>query len=210
MTSNIAESMNAAIKAARELPVATLLEYLRFLTQKWTYTNRNAAICTMTKLTSKAENNLRDNYAISLRMKASTSVTNVHDVQDGEKTFIVKLREKNCTCGRFQIDEMPCPHTLAILSSLHLDPYQYCSKFFTKENLLAMYDGVVYPMPSQNNWDIPTEIERIEILPPIGKIPAERPKKKRINGPLETINPSKCGRCDQRGHNRKTCRNLPK
>ncbi|XP_050208954.1 uncharacterized protein LOC126659644 [Mercurialis annua] len=210
MTSNIAESMNAAIKAARELPVATLLEYLRFLTQKWTYTNRNAAICTMTKLTSKAENDLRDNYAISLRMKASTSVTNVHDVQDGEKTFIVKLREKNCTCGRFQIDEMPCPHTLAILSSLHLDPYQYCSKFFTKENLLAMYDGVVYPMPSQNNWDIPTEIERIEILPPIGKIPAGRPKKRRINGPAETVNPSKCGRCDQRGHNRKTCRNLPK
>ncbi|XP_050211591.1 protein FAR1-RELATED SEQUENCE 5-like [Mercurialis annua] len=132
MTSYTAESMNAAIKAARELPVVTLLEYLRFLTQKWTYTNRNAAICTMTKLTSKAENDLRDNYAISLKIKASTSVTNVHNV--------------------FQIDEMPCPHTLAILSSLHLDPYQYCSKFFTKENLLAMYDGVVYPMPSQNNW----------------------------------------------------------
>ena len=34
LTSNIAESMNAANKAARDLPVATLIECLRCLVQK--------------------------------------------------------------------------------------------------------------------------------------------------------------------------------
>ncbi|XP_050207838.2 uncharacterized protein LOC126657220 [Mercurialis annua] len=209
MTSNIAESLNAAIKAARELPITTLLESLRCLMQEWSYANRNIAICTFTKLTNKAEHELRNHYASSLRMKASTSVRGLHSVEDGDKTFIVKLNERTCTCCRFQLDEMPCPHAIAILSKLHQEPYQYYSDFFTKENMLATYEGVVYPMPSQNNWDLPANVESVEVLPPIGAIPAGRPKK-RITGPNEIKKTNQCGRCKQRGHNKKTCKNIPK
>ncbi|XP_050222389.1 uncharacterized protein LOC126672482 [Mercurialis annua] len=159
MTSNIAESLNAAIKATRELPITTLLESLRRLMQEWSYANRNIAICTFTKLTNKAEYELRNHYASSLRMKALTSVRGLHSVEDGDKTFIVKLNERTCTCCRFQVDEMPCPHAIAILSKLHQEPYQYCSDFFTKENMLATYERIVYPMPSQNNWDLPVMLK---------------------------------------------------
>ncbi|XP_055960222.1 uncharacterized protein LOC130014995 [Mercurialis annua] len=210
MTSNIAESLNAAIKAARELPITTLLESLRRLMQEWTYSNRNIAISTFTKLTNKAEDELRNHYASSLRMKASTSVRGLHSVEHGDKTFIVKLNERTCTCCRFQLDEMPCPHAVAILNKLHQEPYQYCSNFFSKENMLATYEGIVYPMPSQNNWDLPANVESMEVLPPIGKIPAGRPKKRRIPGPHEPIKTNQCGRCKEKGHNKKTCRNIPK
>ncbi|XP_050217607.1 uncharacterized protein LOC126668457 [Mercurialis annua] len=101
MTSNIAEYLNAAIKAARELPIITLLESLRRLMQEWSYANTNIAICIFTKLINKAEHELRNHYASSLRMKASTSVRGLHNVEDGDKTVIVNLNERTCTCCRF-------------------------------------------------------------------------------------------------------------
>ncbi|KAM6580961.1 hypothetical protein CsatA_004735 [Cannabis sativa] len=66
MTSNIAESLNAANLAARELPITTLMESLRALIQQWTYTNRKKAQKTTTFLTPTAEKKLVDNFVDSL------------------------------------------------------------------------------------------------------------------------------------------------
>ncbi|XP_050217696.1 protein FAR1-RELATED SEQUENCE 5-like [Mercurialis annua] len=210
MTSNIAESINAAIKSVRELPIATLLEYLRVLVQEWSNKNRNLASYTMTKLTSKAEEALRDNYAISQRMKVIPSVTSIYSVEDGDKTLIVNLIEKTCTCCRFQKDELPCARAIAIFCKYHMDPYQYCSAFFTKENLVKIYEAIVYPMPSQSDWDETEESEAIEVLSPIGKIPPGKPKKQRMKGASKGRDKYKCSKCEKRGHNKKTCRNLAK
>ena len=68
MTSNIAESLNAAIVAVRELPVCTMLECLRALVQQWSWNNRKIANDTKTKLTSKHEMILNDNYIYSLKL----------------------------------------------------------------------------------------------------------------------------------------------
>ncbi|XP_050205775.1 uncharacterized protein LOC126655583 [Mercurialis annua] len=210
MTSNIAESINASLKAARELPISTLLEYVRRLVQEWTYKNRNIALSTGTKLTNRAENELRENYATSMTMKVIPSVTLIYSVEDGGGTMTVKLKEKECSCGRFQIDEIPCPHAIAVLTKFHLDPYQYCSQFFTKENFLKVYEAVVYPVPSKSEWDVPYEVESIEVRPPIVKLPAGRPKKQRIKGYAEGNGTINCSRCGKKGHNKKTCRGIPK
>ncbi|KAM6599242.1 hypothetical protein CsatA_018851 [Cannabis sativa] len=66
MTSNIAESLNAANLAARELPITTLMESLRALIQQWTYTNKKKAQKTTTFLTPTAEKKLVDNFVDSL------------------------------------------------------------------------------------------------------------------------------------------------
>lgn len=74
MTSNIAESLNAAIVAVRELPVCTMLECLRALVQQWSWNNRKIANDTKTKLTSKHEMILNDNYIYSLKLTDRKSV----------------------------------------------------------------------------------------------------------------------------------------
>ena len=78
MTSNIAESLNSAIKYARELPVTTLLEYLRGLMQQWTSTNRNIARGTFKKLAKKPDERLTENYIKSLKfnVRSSTFLSN--------------------------------------------------------------------------------------------------------------------------------------
>ncbi|XP_050222579.1 uncharacterized protein LOC126672668 [Mercurialis annua] len=73
MTSNLAESFNAATKAARELPIATLLEYLRSLTQQWSVTNRSIGEATFIKISRQAEAMLEENTIQSLKLSISST-----------------------------------------------------------------------------------------------------------------------------------------
>ncbi|XP_050222268.1 uncharacterized protein LOC126672360 [Mercurialis annua] len=102
MTSNIAKLMNASLKAAKELLIATLLEYVRRLVQEWTYKNRILALSTGTKLTTRAKNDLRENYATSMKMKVIPSITFIYSVEDGRDTMTMKLKEKDFICGRIK------------------------------------------------------------------------------------------------------------
>nr|XP_016487096.1 PREDICTED: uncharacterized protein LOC107807259 [Nicotiana tabacum] len=69
VTSNIAESINAALKAARELPVLPLLEYIRQLIGRWNVTNQKNAIESFIDLGKKYNTMLMDNLELSHRMK---------------------------------------------------------------------------------------------------------------------------------------------
>nr|XP_016442394.1 PREDICTED: uncharacterized protein LOC107767813 [Nicotiana tabacum] len=69
MTSNIAESINAALKAARELPVLPMLEYIRQLIGRWNITNQKNAIESFTDLWKKYDTMLMDNIKLSHLMK---------------------------------------------------------------------------------------------------------------------------------------------
>ncbi|XP_075083325.1 uncharacterized protein LOC142167069 [Nicotiana tabacum] len=69
MTSNIAESINAALKTARELLVLPLLEYIRQLIGRWNVTNQKNTIQSFIDLGKKYDTMLMDNLELSHRMK---------------------------------------------------------------------------------------------------------------------------------------------
>ena len=71
MTSNIAESINSAIKAARNLPIKVMMECIRSLVQQWVWKNGNEARGTFTEISSEAEAVLRDNYLISTKLEVT-------------------------------------------------------------------------------------------------------------------------------------------
>lgn len=71
MTTNISESMNAALLEAREYPIVALIEYFRSLLQKWFYIRRNEADGTFTRLTPWAHNRLRDREGSARSMDVS-------------------------------------------------------------------------------------------------------------------------------------------
>ncbi|KAG5580875.1 hypothetical protein H5410_051502 [Solanum commersonii] len=97
MTSNIAESVNAADKEARDLPIYDLLDYLMKMIGRWNNTSRNEAIAIGTTLNTKYEDLMRE------KMKESQGMTTVYD---GGKRHVVNMRERICTCRRFQMDVM--------------------------------------------------------------------------------------------------------
>ncbi|XP_062075860.1 uncharacterized protein LOC133779986 [Humulus lupulus] len=155
MTSNTAESLNSAIVAVRELPICTMLECLRALVQRWSWTNRNIANATSTKLTNKHEVILNDNYIYSLKLMLLNRL-------------LYKLLEG------FQMDQLPCAHAIAVFKEMNQDPYQYCSPYYTKEDMVATYKESVYPLGNEDTWQIPEHIKAVKIHPPEGKIRSYR------------------------------------
>nr|XP_016500450.1 PREDICTED: uncharacterized protein LOC107818888 [Nicotiana tabacum] len=156
---------------------------------------------------------LKDNQVLSQSMRVRSSTEYVHTVTDGCKRFIVCLRKRNCTCGRFQLDELPCGHALAVLRSRNLRSDEYCSAYYTRANLLKIYEIPVDPLPDESEWNIPFDIAEEEVLPRTGKRAPGRPHKPRYKT-FNEVRAKKykvlCSNCGRLGHNKKTCRNVPK
>ncbi|XP_019234840.1 PREDICTED: uncharacterized protein LOC109215262 [Nicotiana attenuata] len=212
LTSNIAESMNAANKDARELPVMRLLEYMTNLLQQWNNKNIKSAMETSTELGEKYDKILRENLIASEQMKVRPATEQLYTMLEGVRGNIVCLEEGTCSCDKFQMNELPCPHAWAVLKNQQLKPGQYCSFYYKKDNLLKTYEIPVNPMPDESLWVIPIDVLEDVVLPPKGRRNARRPRKERLKpaSEKESKRAFSCSVCGQSGHNRKTCRNRPK
>ncbi|XP_070019944.1 uncharacterized protein [Nicotiana sylvestris] len=74
MTSNIAESINAALVSARELPIYDFLEEVRKMFGRWNCSNRKEATQTYKTLGKKYQEMLELNEAMCTRMTAELPV----------------------------------------------------------------------------------------------------------------------------------------
>nr|XP_009759790.1 PREDICTED: uncharacterized protein LOC104212269 [Nicotiana sylvestris]XP_016453857.1 PREDICTED: uncharacterized protein LOC107778167 [Nicotiana tabacum] len=119
MTSNIAESLNAVTKDARELPIFDLLEYMRTLLERWTKEKLLKAKGTFTFLGYKFNKELEKNSTLSQKLRVRASRDHIHIVIDGVKRYIICLESKKCSYGQFQLDELPCAHALAALRHMN-------------------------------------------------------------------------------------------
>ncbi|XP_075109258.1 uncharacterized protein LOC107789808 [Nicotiana tabacum] len=212
MTSNIAESINATLVSARELPIYDFLEEVRKMFGRWNCSNRKEATQTYKTLGKKYQKMLELNETMCSRMTVVPSTEYLHIVNDGGRNYTVCLLERKCVCGRFQIDELPCPHAWAVLKSKFLMPEEYCSSYYKPSTIVMTYDVPVYPLPDKNDWNIPEHVAEEVVLPPKWKRPPGRPKKKRDKNLSELLLPKNqhsCSICGQGGHNKRTCRNAP-
>ncbi|XP_075099163.1 uncharacterized protein LOC142176024 [Nicotiana tabacum] len=149
MTSNIAESLNAVTKEARELPIFDLLEYMRTLLERWREVIEGKW------------------YFHIPWVRASTD--HIHTVIDGVKRYIVCLESKKYSCGQFQLDELPCPHALAALRHRNETYENYCSPYYTRESLLRTYEISVNPLPDESKWNVPQHRSDEVVNPPTGE-----------------------------------------
>ncbi|XP_075096439.1 uncharacterized protein LOC107812183 [Nicotiana tabacum] len=233
MTSNIAESINVALVSARELPIYDFLEEVRKMFGRCNCSNRKEATQTYTTLGKKYQEMLTLNeemYDSSCCLKYNRilissaliavgivlvvpSTEYLHTVNDGGRNYTVCLLERKCVCGRFQVDELSCPHAWAVLKSKFLMPEECCSNYYKSNTIVMTYDLPVYPLPDRNDWNIPEHVAEEVVLPPKWKRPPGRPKKKRdktLSELLQPKNQHSCSICGQGGHNKRTCRNAPR
>ena len=134
----------------------------------------------------------------------------LYSVIDNNKTFIVDLLNRSCTCNRFQVDEFPCAHAIAALKKNNRDPYQYCSPYYTTANMLAAYAGIIQPLGDRSTWNIPETVKNQIVLPPPVRPKPGRQRKRRFKGATERSVKSRCSQCTETGHNQRTCGGIPK
>ncbi|XP_075091678.1 uncharacterized protein LOC142171870 [Nicotiana tabacum] len=158
MTSNIAESLNAVTKDARELFIVELLEYMRTLLEHWTNEKLLNAKGTFTYLGKKYNKELEDNMTLSQKMRVRASTKYIHTMIDDVKRFIVCLQNKRCSCGQFHLDELPCAHALEALRHRNESCENYYSPYYTRESLLHTYEILVDPLLDESKWNVPQHI----------------------------------------------------
>ncbi|CAL2229754.1 unnamed protein product [Prunus armeniaca] len=180
MTTNIAESINSVLRFARTLPVVHLIGEIMNLLVKWFTEHRELALkCTTTLCPNFGEKKLRNRLEDAARMNVVKVNNAQFNVLDGHMDGLVDLTNNTCSCRKFQLEQLPCKHVVAVC------------RFLKPHGM----------------WDIPEDVRSRVVLPPIARVMPGRRKKIRIPSQGEGTIRRKCSRCGSAGHNKSTCKN---
>ncbi|KAM3264557.1 hypothetical protein P3L10_001551 [Capsicum annuum] len=83
-------------------------------------------------------------------MRVKTSNEFLHTVSNGAKRFIVCLRSRKCSCGEFQLDEIPCSHAMTAITYRNQQDENYCSPYYNNKNFRDAYAIPVEPLPCES------------------------------------------------------------
>ncbi|XP_021813085.1 uncharacterized protein LOC110756023 [Prunus avium] len=207
MTTNIAESINSVLRFSRMLPVVHLIEEIRNMLQNWFYQRRDLSMkCKSMLCPDLGEKKLRKRLDAASRM----NVVKINDVEynvlDGDMNGLVHLQNHSCTCRKFDLEQLPCKHAIAVCRHLKLNSYSFASSYYTRATWAAAYAESIYPVPPQGTWVIPENVQNVNLLPPISKVMPGRRKTQRISSKGEDSRERKCSRCGVKGHYRSTCK----
>ncbi|XP_038883410.1 uncharacterized protein LOC120074380 isoform X1 [Benincasa hispida] len=91
MTTNPLECVNSVLKENRNLSVASLLDAIRGLLQKWFHDRRKASLSMTTILTPWVDNILHNQHEQSKSFMVHPIDNVEYSIMDGDKQFLVKL-----------------------------------------------------------------------------------------------------------------------
>ncbi|XP_020249432.1 uncharacterized protein LOC109826822 [Asparagus officinalis] len=203
LTSNVAESFNSWIKEARYLPITQTIDNIRKKMMRMGFERREASHKWTTSFIPTVEEHLIHINEQSRCLSAILSTTGRYEVYDFP-TVEVNLNERTCTCREWQVVGLPCKHAATVIRQNMDTLYSYISHYFSVETYRKCYSFPIYPIPDDDKPCI--DDENMVIRPPTTSILRGRPRTKRIPSGLNPGKELKCSRCQQYGHNRRTCR----
>ncbi|XP_022861291.1 uncharacterized protein LOC111381712 [Olea europaea var. sylvestris] len=121
--------------------------------------------------------------------------------------YIVDLNDNTCTCRRFQLENFPCTHAVAVAMHKGLPLHTLCSVYYMTDYWRAAYAETIFPIPNEVKWEVPDHILPLNnLLPPaVGPRTPGRTRTSRIPSTGEFPQSHKCGRCGATRHTRRYC-----
>ncbi|XP_019157212.1 PREDICTED: uncharacterized protein LOC109153808 [Ipomoea nil] len=170
---------------------------------------------------------LTSNIGESMVWKVDFNGDDGYEIKKGRQQFKVKLAGRSCSCNSWDLSGIPCPHAICAIFDTGRDPEEYIDSCYSKESYLRTYAHTLQPMNGELFWP-KTQFE--EILAPIPKKMAGRPKRKRNREANEVPTRQKpstttttmgsvktrvskrgkqmhCSLCKNPGHYKRTCPN---
>lgn len=207
MYSNVAESFNAWILEARNLPIHVMVDHIRIQIMDLSYRRRNVCVAWETKLCPSIDARMRKMMEQSRGIHVNCSDGIVFEVCT-RPSCVVNMLEGSCTCREWQVLRLPCKHACAVIHKIGGNVEDYCSLYFTSDVYRKCYEETIQPISDIDKPE--ADPDNLEVRPPQTKRRPGRRKKNRIPS-QQSLEPEKmvylCGRCKQPGHNRKSCSN---
>ncbi|XP_010555431.1 PREDICTED: uncharacterized protein LOC104824926 [Tarenaya hassleriana] len=195
LTTNGAESINSVLKKAKKYPILSLLDICLGKTVEWFNRHRLEAGSAdeSQKLTPIVYKELHERYerACTFDVQELNRVTGEFEVRDDKgRRHLVNLGERTCGCRMFDVDRYPCSHAIAATHMIGKGDmiYDLCSEYYRRDTWRMAYQETVYPVPDYCDWNLPSFVAEMTVLPPIveEKRVSGRPKQNRFLGPGET------------------------
>ena len=218
MDNNTSEAFNIAIKDARDQPILTMVESIRryLMTRLQTRFKMcmewNGTICP--RIRSKLEKIGKRMGDCEVIYSGGTIFEVIVVTMTVQRSFVVDIGEKKCTCRKWEVCGVPCVHAMASIITHKGDPEDHVDKCYHQSTFAKTYDQIIKPIPDETMW-VRTSYDPIH--PPPHRARSGRPKKNRRKGDDEPKTKAKggvrryhttlkCGKCKQPGHNARTCK----
>lgn len=181
MSSNISESLNAALQRAVDYPIVSMVEFIRAMLMRWFWCRRTKAAKTNTRCTPEIEDLLIDHLKEAVDCAVLSCSDWIYQVNDGVGcVFTVDLENKTCTCRVFDVLKVPCCHAIAARKVRDIDIYSLIGECYFVGPWRKKYEQLVMPVPKERDTDVPEEVQEVDIDPPNTKRGGGRPRKVRI------------------------------
>ncbi|XP_042517475.1 uncharacterized protein LOC122091531 [Macadamia integrifolia] len=197
-----------------ELPIVQMMEFIRHQLTSWFDDHRNRSVGWTSVLVPSAEKRIHEAIADARCYQVLRANEVEFEIVSTERTNIVDIRSRHCSCRRWQIYGLPCAHAVAALISCGQNAHVFVEHCFTVTSYRDAYSQMINPIPDKSQWREPGEgadgggaKADITIRPPKTRRPPGRPKKKVLR--IESFKRPKrivqCGRCHMLGHSQKKC-----
>ncbi|CAI0374193.1 unnamed protein product [Linum tenue] len=198
-----------------EVPIVQMMEHIREQLNLWFDSRRDLAMSYNSVLVPSAEKKMAEAIADARCYQVLRANEVEFEIVSTERTNIVDIRTRVCSCRRWQIYGLPCAHASAALLSCGQNAHVFAEPCFTVASYRETYSQAIIPVPDKSMWsEVPGEGTegggaKVEILirPPKTRRPPGRPKKKALR--VENFKRPKrvvqCGRCHLLGHSQKKC-----
>ncbi|KAJ6799223.1 uncharacterized protein M6B38_333555 [Iris pallida] len=211
-TLGVTELLYSWALEGHELPIVQMMEHIREQLTAWFHERRNIGMSMQSVLVPSAEKVISEAVADSRCYQVLRANKVEFEIVSSERTNIVDIQSRCCSCRRWQIYGLPCAHAAAALLSCGEDVRLYAQECFSIRNYCETYSQIINPIPDRSLWKELAEGTEgakrdIIIRPPKTRRPPGRPKKKVLR--IESLKRPKklvqCGRCHLLGHSQKKC-----
>ncbi|KAH7855476.1 hypothetical protein Vadar_025319 [Vaccinium darrowii] len=153
LLNNLCEPFNKAILFARDKPLLTMLERLRFYLMDRNVKRRDFANKWVDDLGPKIHKKIE---------KIKSRYSDYHIVPCGEREFEARhinwgqysvILKQSCSCRRWELTGIPCEHGALVIAMQVRQPEDYVSDWYSKHTFLASYNHILHPMNGQDMWE---------------------------------------------------------
>lgn len=199
-----------------ELPIVQMMEHIRCQLATWFDERRNLGMRWNSILVPSAEKKMSEAIADARCYQVLRANEVEFEIVSTERTNIVDIRARVCSCRRWQLYGIPCAHAAAALISCGQNAHLFAEHCFTVASYREAYSQMINPIPDKCHWNNNITGEGAEgggakgdivIRPPKTRRPPGRPKKKvlRVENLKRPKRVVQCGRCHMLGHSQKKC-----
>ncbi|KAJ6697054.1 hypothetical protein OIU85_003419 [Salix viminalis] len=197
-----------------ELPIVQMTEHIRHQLTSWFNNRRDIGMSWTSILVPSAEKRILEAIADAHCYQVLRANEVEFEIVSTERTNIVDIRSRVCSCRRWQLYGLPCAHAAAALISCGQNAHLFAEPCFTVASYRETYSEMINPIPDKSLWRELSEGTEgggakvdITICPPKTRRPPGRPKKKvlRVENFKRPKRVVQCGRCHLLGHSQKKC-----